>query len=77
MFLISLNELVFAVPVQDSPCQRLLDRYRLPSKLCQTNIAPPYTLGHRDSLNKAINTMGSQLDPLPQRNGLGALVLRP
>ncbi|MCJ1444105.1 MAG: hypothetical protein MMC23_004605 [Stictis urceolatum] len=41
------------------------------------NTAPPYTPNHRDSLDKAIDTVGKDLDPLPYRNGLGASVLGP
>jgi hypothetical protein len=75
--LIALNESVFAVPVQDSPRQRLLDGYGLPSKYRQTKITTPYTPGNRDPLDKAIDAVGGQLDPLPWRNGLGASVLGP
>lgn len=73
----ALSEAVLAVPIQDSPRQRLLDGHGLPPKYYKTATSPPYTPGHRDSLDKAIDTVGNHLDPLPWRNGLGASVLGP
>jgi hypothetical protein len=75
--LVALSELCLAIPVQDSPRQRLLDGYELPAKFRKTKNAPPYTPGNKDPLDKAIDTVGDQLDPLPWRNGLGASVLGP
>jgi hypothetical protein len=63
--------------VQDSPRQRLLDGYELPAKYRKTNIAPPYTPGNKDPLDRAVDAVGDNLDPLPWRNGLGASVLGP
>lgn len=71
------GQLSFAVPVQDSPRQRLLDGLELPARYRKTNTAPPYTPGNKDSLDKAIDAVGDGLDPLPWRNGLGASVLGP
>jgi len=73
----ALNGLVLAIPVQDSPRQRLLDGYELPAKYRKTNIAPPYTPGNKDPLDRAVDAVGDNLDPLPWRNGLGASVLGP
>jgi hypothetical protein len=74
---LSLNEFGLAVPVQDSPRQRLLDGIPLPAKYQKTKAAPPYTPGNRDPLDKAIDAVGDNLNPLPWRNGLGASVLGP
>ena len=74
---ITLSELGLAIPVQDSPRQRLLDGLELPAAYRKTKIAPPYTPGNNDPLDKAIDTVGRKLDPLPWRNGLGASVLGP
>jgi hypothetical protein len=37
----------------------------------------PFTPGHRDPIDKPIDSVGDDLDPLPWRNGLGASVLGP
>lgn len=74
---IVLNELGLAVPVQDSPRQRLLDGHKLPAKYRKTKKAPPYTPGDRDPFDNAIDSVGKKLDPLPYRNGLGTSVLGP
>lgn len=71
----ALSRLGLAVPVQDSPRQRLLDGHPLPSKY--RNADSPYRPGYRDPLDKAIDTIGEGLDPKPYRNGLGASVLGP
>lgn len=71
---LSLSEVGLAVPVQDSPRQRLLDGKPLPAKYRKTN---PYTPGYRDPWDKAVDSVGEHLDPLPYRNGLGASVLGP
>lgn len=71
----TLGELGLAVPVQDSPRQRLLDGKPLPSKYRKTD--NPYRPGYKDPLDKAIDAIGDELDPLPYRNGLGASVLGP
>lgn len=67
------------VPVQDGPRQRLLDGLGLPSSYRSVTGGgpPPFTPGHRDPLDKAVDTVGDELDPLPWRNGLGASVLGP
>lgn len=64
-----------AIPVQDSPRQRLLDGKGLPSKYRSS--APPYTPGHKDKYDGPVDSVGDELDPLPYRNGLGASVLGP
>jgi hypothetical protein len=77
LFLVALGDLGLAVPVQDSPRQRLLNGYELPAKYRKSKTAPPYTPGNREPLDKAIDAVGDNLDPLPWRNGLGASVLGP
>jgi hypothetical protein len=74
-----LSELALAIPVQDSPRQRLLDGHELPARYrnSKPKNTPPYTPGNRDPYDKAIDTVGDKLDPLPYRNGLGASVLGP
>ncbi|CAL3964934.1 unnamed protein product [Diplocarpon coronariae] len=74
---IALSELGLAFPVQDSPRQRLLDGMNLPPKLKNSRAGKPYTPGFKDPLDKAVDTVGDKLDPLPYRNGLGASVLGP
>ena len=69
-------ELGLAVPIEDSPRQRLLDGLDLPYKYRKT-AKNPYTPGYRDPLDKAVDSIGDELDPLPYRNGLGASVLGP
>jgi len=71
----TLNEFASAIPVQDSPRQRLLDGKPLPAKYRKTS--PPYTPGNKDPLDKFIDAVGDKLDPLPYRNGLGGSVLGP
>lgn len=71
----ALSPLGLAVPVQDSPRQRLLDGHPLPSKY--RNADSPYRPGYRDPLDKAVDSIGEGLDPKPYRNGLGASVLGP
>jgi hypothetical protein len=63
-----------SVPVQDSPRQRLLDGKPLPAKYRKS---APYTPGHRDPYDGAVDSVGDKLDPLPWRNGDGASVLGP
>jgi hypothetical protein len=77
LLLAALSGLGLAIPVQDSPRQRLLDGYELPAKYWKTDIAPPYTPGNKDPLDRAVDAVGDKLDPLPWRNGLGASVLGP
>jgi hypothetical protein len=77
LLLVALSQFVLAVPVQDSPRQRLLDGHGLPAKYRKIKPAPPYTPGNKDPLDKAVDTVGDKLDPLPWRNGLGASVLGP
>lgn len=69
-----LASLGLSVPVQDSPRQRLLDGKPLPAKYRKS---PPYTPGHRDPYDGAVDSIGKDMDPLPWRNGLGASVLGP
>ncbi|KAK3363222.1 oxalate decarboxylase [Lasiosphaeria hispida] len=71
--------LTLAVPVQDSPRQRLLDGKPLPARFRKKGTTPtnPYTPGFRDPLDSAVDSVGNKLDPLPYRNGLGGSVLGP
>ncbi|KAK4244638.1 RmlC-like cupin domain-containing protein [Corynascus novoguineensis] len=70
------GDLTAGVPIQDSPRQRLLDGKPLPARY-RTNPPPPYTPGHREPYDRAVDAIGKQLDPLPYRNGHGASVLGP
>lgn len=72
-------DLSIAVPVQDSPRQRLLDGKPLPAKYRKTKASSsnPYDPGHNDPLDKFVDAVGDKLDPLPYRNGLGGSVLGP
>jgi hypothetical protein len=70
-----LASLCLAVPVQDSPRQRLLDGKALPAKYHKS--PPPYTPDHRDPYDRAVDSVGKERDPLPWRNGHGASVLGP
>ncbi|KAK4151119.1 RmlC-like cupin domain-containing protein [Chaetomidium leptoderma] len=72
----TLSDLAATVPIQDSPRQRLLDGKPLPAKY-RKNPPPPYTPGHRDPYDSAVDAVGKKLDPLPWRNGDGASVLGP
>lgn len=72
---LALSSLGLAVPIQDSPRQRLLDGKPLPAKYRKT--APPYTPEHRDPYDGAVDSIGKDVDPLPWRNGHGASVLGP
>ena len=75
---LSLSELGRAVPVQDSPRQRLLDGKPLPLRYRTPKTgAPPYTPGNNDPWDRAVDAVGDDLDPLPWRNGLGSSVLGP
>lgn len=83
--------LAAALPHYDSPRQRLLNGMDLPQKMLNSGNKPyggtkpksssskdaPYTPGNSDPLDKAIDSVGEGLDPLPWRNGLGASVLGP
>lgn len=71
----ALGGLTLAVPVEDSPRQRLLNGLELPAKYRKTT--PPYTPEHKDPYDNAVDAVGENLDPLPWRNGLGASVLGP
>ncbi|KAK3298738.1 RmlC-like cupin domain-containing protein [Chaetomium fimeti] len=73
---VGLRDLAAAVPIQDSPRQRLLDGKPLPAKYRKSTPAP-YTPEYRDPYDKAIDAIGEGLDPLPWRNGDGASVLGP
>ncbi|EAQ89458.1 hypothetical protein CHGG_06077 [Chaetomium globosum CBS 148.51] len=73
-----LSDLATAVPIQDSPRQRLLDGKPLPAKYRKATPAPnPYTPDYRDPYDKSVDSIGEGLDPLPWRNGEGASVLGP
>lgn len=72
---LALAGLGLTVPVQDSPRQRLLDGKPLPGKYRKN--ASPYTPDHRDPYDRAVDSVGKDLDPLPWRNGHGASVLGP
>ncbi len=61
----ALSELCLAVPVQDSPRQRLLNGHNLSAKYRQTKSATPYTPGNKNPLDKATDAVGDWLDPLP------------
>jgi hypothetical protein len=73
----ALSGIGLAIPVQESPRQRLLEGYELPAKYRKTDIAPPYTPGNKGPLDRPVDAVGDKLDPLPWRNGLGASVLGP
>ncbi|PVH88969.1 oxalate decarboxylase family bicupin [Cadophora sp. DSE1049] len=73
----ALLELGIAIPVQDSPRQRLLDGKPLPANLRKSKLSSPYAPGFKDPLDKAVDAVGDKLDPLPYRNGQGASVLGP
>ncbi|KAJ4189964.1 hypothetical protein NW767_011462 [Fusarium falciforme] len=68
-----------AVPVQDSPRERLLRGLKLPSSY--NGVAGgkrlPFTPGYKDPYDNAVDSVGEKLDPLPWRNGDGASVLGP
>ncbi|KAF7557239.1 hypothetical protein G7Z17_g784 [Cylindrodendrum hubeiense] len=68
-----------AIPIQDSPRQRLLDGLGLPSTYRSVTGGGrlPFTPGHKDPYDNAVDAVGDDLDPLPWRNGLGASVLGP
>lgn len=81
--------LTAAIPIQDSPRERLLRGLDLPQtykSVTGGGVLPftggeqkknPYTPDHKDPLDKAVDSIGDELDPLPYRNGLGASVLGP
>ncbi len=73
----TLSDLSAAVPIQDSPRQRLLDGKPLPAKYRKSTPPNPYTPDYRDPYDKSIDAVGLGLDPLPWRNGKGASVLGP
>lgn len=73
---IALSSLGLAVPVQDSPRQYLLAGLDLPPKYTK-KVKSPYKPDYSDPLDRAVDTVGEELDPLPYRNGLGASVLGP
>lgn len=68
-----------AFPVLDSADQRILNILRLHSESLKELGADsvPYTPEHKDPIDKAVDAIGDDLDPLPWRNGLGASVLGP
>lgn len=74
-----LLSLCAAVPVQDSPRERLLRGLKLPSSY--NGVAGgkrlPFTPGYKDPYDNAVDSVGEKLDPLPWRNGDGASVLGP
>ncbi|KAJ5980856.1 RmlC-like cupin domain-containing protein [Penicillium waksmanii] len=73
------GHLCSAIPVQDGPQQRLLNGLELPKSYNSVTGGGriPFTPGHRDPYDEAVDTVGDELDPLPWRNGLGASVLGP
>jgi len=73
----ALFELGIAIPVQDSPRQRLMDGKPLQANLRKSKLSSPYAPGFKDPLDKAVDAVGDELDPLPYRNGQGASVLGP
>lgn len=87
---LAMSGLGLAVPIEDSPRQYLAAGLELPAKYSSKSSssssnsegqAPgpngPYTPDYRDSIDKAIDAVGKELDPLPYRNGLGTSVLGP
>ncbi|RYP77268.1 hypothetical protein DL769_003463 [Monosporascus sp. CRB-8-3] len=78
---LALSRTALAVPIEDSPRQYLLAGKALPDKYSSKNNAPgpngPYSPDYKDPLDKAIDAIGEDLDPLPYRNGLGTSVLGP
>jgi hypothetical protein len=72
-----LNEFAVAIPVQDTHRQQYLENSSPQSRHQKAKSSLPYTPGDKDSLDKAVDTVGDKLDPLPWRNGLGASVLGP
>ena len=77
-----LTSTALAVPVEDSPRQYLMAGLDLPPKFNRKlDRVPgpngPYTPGFRDPYDRAVDSVGDDLDPLPWRNGLGASVLGP
>lgn len=73
----SLAGLSAAAPHRDSPQQRLAAGLELPDKYRTSSKNIPYTPGHRDPYDRAINPDRDDVDPLPWRNGLGQSVLGP
>ncbi|KAI2629481.1 oxalate decarboxylase family bicupin [Xylaria nigripes] len=73
---LALSSSGLAVPVQDSPRQYLLAGLELPPKYSK-KVKSPYTPDYRDPLDRAVDAVGNELDPLPYRNGFGASVLGP
>lgn len=84
----SLAGLSLGAPHRDSPQQRLAAGLELPDKFKTSapntkgaanaaNAKAPYTPGHRDPYDRAIDPDKEGLDPLPFRNGWGASVLGP
>ena len=76
----SFTELCAALPHADSPRQRLLNGLDLPAKYgggTSGRTGNPYTPDNKDPYDKAVDSIGDKLDPLPYRNGDGASVLGP
>ncbi|OAQ62909.1 oxalate decarboxylase oxdC [Pochonia chlamydosporia 170] len=67
-------ELCAGLPHYDSPQQRLAKGLSLTGKYAKDE---PYTPGHKDPHDHAIDAIGKGLDPRPWRNGDGATVLGP
>ena len=72
-------QLCAGIPVQDSPRQRLLNGLNISPEYNGVSGGAhlPFTPGHRDPYDKAVDSVGDKLDPLPWRNGNGASVLGP
>ncbi|KAK2667474.1 Cupin 1 [Fusarium oxysporum f. sp. vasinfectum] len=75
-YLAALLDICAGVPVEDSPRQRLLKGLGLPPNYRGVTGGKkvPFTPGHRDPIDKPVDSVGDELDPLPWRNGLGASV---
>lgn len=70
----ALTNLCGALPHHDSPQQRLAKGLELAGKFAKNE---PYTPGHRDPHDHAIDPIRDDIDPRPWRNGNGASVLGP
>ncbi|CRK13333.1 hypothetical protein BN1723_009975, partial [Verticillium longisporum] len=79
--LVGFASLAVAAPHRGSPRQRLLKGLDLAPKHGgdggARKVKNPYTPGYRDPYDRAVDSEGDGLDPLPYRNGLGASVLGP
>lgn len=75
---LALVNTALAVPVEDSPRQYLAAGLPVPEKFTtRAKNNEPYVPGFKDPLDKAVDSVGKDLDPLPYRNGDGTSVLGP